>query len=80
MEGAPQSRNLVFRVILGGGTSSLNAIRSRSRRVRTIDPRELLVRYNEAAKEMNQRGPESLPLWSPELLQKIGWATVDPKS
>ena len=37
-----------------------------------LDPRELLARYNRAAKEINKGGKETLPLWSPELIQKIG--------
>jgi hypothetical protein len=37
-----------------------------------LDPRELLVRYNQAAKELNERRPEKLALWSPDLIQKIG--------
>ena len=37
-----------------------------------LDPRELLVRYNQAAKELNLKGGEQLPVWSPELLQAIG--------
>lgn len=36
-----------------------------------LDPRELLVRYNAAAGEINARGQEKLATWSPELLQKI---------
>lgn len=36
-----------------------------------LDPRELLVRYNSAAGEINARGQEKLATWSPELLQKI---------
>ena len=36
-----------------------------------LDPRELLVRYNSAAGEINARGDEKLATWSPELLQKI---------
>lgn len=36
-----------------------------------LDPRQLLVRYNQAASELNQHG-QTLPLWSPELLRKIG--------
>jgi hypothetical protein len=39
---------------------------------RMLDPRELLARYNQAAKEINEGGREKLALWSPELLQKIG--------
>jgi Putative zinc dependent peptidase (DUF5700) len=45
-----------------------------------LDPRELLVRYNEAAKESNDRGHEKLALWSRELLQKIGGHTADGKN
>jgi hypothetical protein len=37
-----------------------------------IDPRELLATYNRAAEELNGGGKERLPLWSPELMQKIG--------
>lgn len=37
-----------------------------------LDQRELLVRYNQVAQEINQRGPEKLALWSPELIRKIG--------
>jgi hypothetical protein len=37
-----------------------------------LDPRQLLARYNQAAKEINQHAPEKLAWWSPELLQKIG--------
>lgn len=36
-----------------------------------LDPRQLLVRYNQAAKEINERGQDKLALWSDELLQKI---------
>src|SRR5579885_2605493 len=36
-----------------------------------LDPRELLVRYNAAAGEFNERGHEKLATWSAELLQKI---------
>ncbi len=36
-----------------------------------LDPRELLSRYNQAAKEIDERGQEKLALWSPELMQKI---------
>jgi hypothetical protein len=36
-----------------------------------LDPRQLLVLYNQAAKEINEGGREKLALWSPELLQKI---------
>jgi Putative zinc dependent peptidase (DUF5700) len=44
-----------------------------------LDPRELLARYNQAAKEMNNRGGEKLPLWSPELMQKISVRLADAK-
>ena len=37
-----------------------------------LDPRELLVRYNQAAEELNRKGGEQLAVWSPELLQAIG--------
>ena len=37
-----------------------------------LDPRELLARYNQAAKAINEGGSDKLALWSPELLQKIG--------
>jgi hypothetical protein len=36
-----------------------------------LDPRQLLSRYNQAAKEINERAQEKLALWSPELMQKI---------
>jgi hypothetical protein len=36
-----------------------------------LDPRELLSRYNQDAKEINDRGQEKLTLWSSELLAKI---------
>jgi hypothetical protein len=36
-----------------------------------LDPRQLLVRYNQAAKEINEREQDKLTLWSNELLQKI---------
>ncbi len=36
-----------------------------------LDPPELLVRYNDAAQQINRRGQDKLALWSPELLQKI---------
>jgi hypothetical protein len=36
-----------------------------------LDPRELLVRYNQAATEINEHDPKKVALWSPELLQKI---------
>lgn len=37
-----------------------------------LDPRQLLVRYNQAAKEANDRDKGNLALWSSELLQKVG--------
>jgi hypothetical protein len=37
-----------------------------------LDPRELLVRYNAAATELNSKQGGLLALWSPELLAKIG--------
>jgi hypothetical protein len=43
------------------------------------DPRELLARYNQAAKETNQRGESNLALWSPELMQKIGLRLAESK-
>lgn len=37
------------------------------------DPRQLLVRYNQAAAEQNATGKQDeLPLWSPELLKAVG--------
>ncbi len=39
-----------------------------------LDPRQVLARYNQAAKELNESGKEHLTLWSPELLGKIGAA------
>jgi len=42
-----------------------------------LDPRELLARYNEAARELNRRNKEQLALWSPELLQKINSPAAD---
>lgn len=44
-----------------------------------LDPRELLFRYNQAAKELNERGQEKLALWSPELLQRIGTSGMHTK-
>ncbi len=44
-----------------------------------LDPRELLARYNQAARQINERGQERLALWSPELLQKIGVRIVNTK-
>ncbi len=37
-----------------------------------LDPRELLVRYNAAAVELNRERKVPLQLWSPELLAKVG--------
>ncbi len=37
-----------------------------------MDPRELLVRYNAAAAELDQNGGTPLALWSPVLLKDIG--------
>lgn len=37
-----------------------------------VDPRELLSRYNAAAKELNHSGAEHLALWSPQLLARLG--------
>jgi len=45
-----------------------------------LDPRELLARYNQAAKEINERGQAKLSLWSPELMQKIGLRLAENKS
>jgi hypothetical protein len=36
------------------------------------DPRQLMLKYNQAAAEQNAAGKEKLPLWSPELLQAVG--------
>jgi|HubBroStandDraft_6_1064221.scaffolds.fasta_scaffold196822_2 hypothetical protein len=44
-----------------------------------LDPRELLARYNQAAAELNRSEGEKLPLWSPELLQKIGLRLAETK-
>jgi hypothetical protein len=44
-----------------------------------LDPRQLLVRYNQAAKELNDKGGENLGLWSPELIQKIATRQADAK-
>lgn len=44
-----------------------------------LDPRELLARYNQAAKLINESGQEHLALWSPELLQKVGVRLLDMK-
>ena len=37
-----------------------------------LDPRRLLVLYNQAATEQNAAGKDHLPLWSDELLKRIG--------
>jgi hypothetical protein len=37
-----------------------------------LDPRRLLVLYNQAAAEQNAAGEEHLPLWSEELLKQLG--------
>jgi hypothetical protein len=37
-----------------------------------LDPRRLLVLYNQAAAEQNAAGKEPLPLWSAELLKQVG--------
>lgn len=44
-----------------------------------LDPRELLASYNRAAIEMNARAEEKLALWSPELMQKIGFRLAETK-
>jgi hypothetical protein len=44
-----------------------------------LDPRELLARYNQAAKETNKREASTLALWSPELMQKIGLRLAESK-
>ena len=36
-----------------------------------LDPRQLLVLYNQAAAEQNAQGREHLPLWSAELLKQV---------
>jgi len=36
-----------------------------------LDPRQLPVRYNEAAKEINKSGKDQLALWSPEVLTGV---------
>jgi hypothetical protein len=40
-----------------------------------LDPRRLLVLYNQAAAEQNAAGKEHLPLWSAELLKQVGATT-----
>ena len=37
-----------------------------------LDPRQLLVLYNRAAKEREMEGKERLPLWSEKILKEIG--------
>jgi hypothetical protein len=37
-----------------------------------LDPRRLLVLYNQAAAQQNAAGKEHLPLWSDELLKQVG--------
>ncbi len=44
-----------------------------------LDPRDLLARYNQAARELNDRGPTKLALWSPELMNKLGVRLADDK-
>lgn len=36
-----------------------------------VDPRELLVHYNQAAQELNEKTPQKLAVWSSDLIQKI---------
>jgi hypothetical protein len=36
-----------------------------------LDPRLLLVRYNQAAREQDRRNKEPLPLWSEQLLEQV---------
>ena len=40
-----------------------------------LDPRQLLVLYNQAAVEQNTTGTERLSLWSEELLKQVGAPT-----
>lgn len=42
-----------------------------------LDPRQLLVHYNQAAKEFNESEPDKLAPWSDELLKKIGESPTD---
>ncbi len=44
-----------------------------------LDPRQLLVHYNQVAKEINGREQDKLALWPDELLQKIGESSADVK-
>jgi hypothetical protein len=44
-----------------------------------LDPRELLASYNPAATERNSSTKDKLPLWSPELMQKIGLRLAETK-
>jgi hypothetical protein len=44
-----------------------------------LDPRDLLARYNQAAKEMNERGQSKTALWSPELMNKLGMRLAQEK-
>lgn len=44
------------------------------------DPRRLLATYNRVAKELNAKGKQQLPLWSPELLSLIGAEALPPKA
>ena len=37
-----------------------------------LDPRQLLLRYNQAAEELNSSNGPKLAVWSPDLLQAIG--------
>jgi len=41
-----------------------------------LDPRRLLVLYNQAAAERNAAGPDELPLWSAETLAQVGAASL----
>jgi hypothetical protein len=44
-----------------------------------LDPRDLLARYNQSAKEMNERGQSKTALWSPELMNKLGMGLAEEK-
>jgi hypothetical protein len=37
-----------------------------------LDPRQLVLSYNQAANEERRAGGEQLPLWSDELLRVLG--------